>query len=176
MKCPKCGYERQPMDDAPDWQCPSCKVAYAKVLQAQNMASKPIEACAHDQVRPATMNQDDVDRNEEERQEMLWLAAKGQKMLIYSIVLNFLLRGIEQGFALPNVVSLILLSGIGIYALIGVVKVCSGLGKTQSQKILFMVLSFLPLINLVTLVYLSMKTTKALRHSGWKVGLFGAKS
>jgi hypothetical protein len=97
-------------------------------------------------------------------------------MLIYSIVLNFLWRGIEQAFTLPLVVSLIVLSGIGIYALIGVVRVCSGLGKTQDQKILFMVLSFLPLINLVTLVYLSLKTTKALRESGWRVGLFGAKS
>ncbi|MCB1907618.1 MAG: DUF1444 family protein [Rhodocyclaceae bacterium] len=28
--CPKCGYLREPYDDAPDWQCPSCKSAYAK--------------------------------------------------------------------------------------------------------------------------------------------------
>ncbi|OYY74890.1 MAG: hypothetical protein B7Y40_02755 [Gammaproteobacteria bacterium 28-57-27] len=175
MKCPKCGYERQPTDDAPDWQCPACKVAYVKVLHLQNQAPKPVEADEQDQP-PATMAQDDVDHDEEERQERLWLAAKGQKMLIYSIVLNFLWHGIEQTFTLPFVVSLIVLSAIGIYALIGVVKVCSGLGKTQSQKILFMVLSFLPLINLVTLVYLSIKTTKALRESGWRVGLFGAKS
>ena len=30
-RCPKCRYERQPADTAPDWQCPSCGVAYAKV-------------------------------------------------------------------------------------------------------------------------------------------------
>ena len=30
-RCPKCRYERQPDDSAPDWQCPSCGVAYAKV-------------------------------------------------------------------------------------------------------------------------------------------------
>lgn len=41
MKCPKCSYERQPTDIAPDWQCPSCQVAYAKVLQAQNKAQPP---------------------------------------------------------------------------------------------------------------------------------------
>lgn len=29
--CPKCGYVRKPTDTAPDWQCPSCGVAYAKV-------------------------------------------------------------------------------------------------------------------------------------------------
>lgn len=33
MKCPKCGYIRQPNDDdlVPEWQCPKCQIAYAKV-------------------------------------------------------------------------------------------------------------------------------------------------
>jgi len=29
--CPKCGYVRRPSDTNPDWQCPRCLVAYAKV-------------------------------------------------------------------------------------------------------------------------------------------------
>ncbi len=29
--CPRCKYARQPTDTAPDWQCPSCEVAYDKV-------------------------------------------------------------------------------------------------------------------------------------------------
>lgn len=29
-RCPRCRYERQPTNTAPDWQCPSCGVAYAK--------------------------------------------------------------------------------------------------------------------------------------------------
>lgn len=29
-RCPKCRYERQPTDTAPDWQCPSCGIAYSK--------------------------------------------------------------------------------------------------------------------------------------------------
>ena len=28
--CPKCGYRREPADTAPDWQCPSRGIAYAK--------------------------------------------------------------------------------------------------------------------------------------------------
>jgi len=28
--CPKCAYARQAADTAPDWQCPSCGIAYAK--------------------------------------------------------------------------------------------------------------------------------------------------
>lgn len=32
IKCPKCSYFRQPKDTIiPDWQCPKCGVAYAKV-------------------------------------------------------------------------------------------------------------------------------------------------
>src|SRR4051812_40650781 len=34
MKCPMCGYERAPKDEAPAWQCPSCKVAYLKAAAA----------------------------------------------------------------------------------------------------------------------------------------------
>jgi peptidase C13-like protein len=29
--CPKCGYTRTEKDRAPEWQCPACEVAYAKV-------------------------------------------------------------------------------------------------------------------------------------------------
>ena len=31
MQCPKCHYIRQQSDTSPDWQCPACGVAYAKV-------------------------------------------------------------------------------------------------------------------------------------------------
>lgn len=34
MICPKCHYQRQPTDTAPQWQCPACGVAYAKVMSA----------------------------------------------------------------------------------------------------------------------------------------------
>ncbi len=43
MNCPKCNYERQPADRAPDWQCPSCKVAYSKVLHAQNLNLETVD-------------------------------------------------------------------------------------------------------------------------------------
>lgn len=31
MICPKCRYKRSSKDSAPDWQCPSCGVAYSKI-------------------------------------------------------------------------------------------------------------------------------------------------
>lgn len=37
MKCPKCGYVREPKDSiVPDWQCPKCGVAYAKAQASLN--------------------------------------------------------------------------------------------------------------------------------------------
>lgn len=32
--CPKCSYARQASDSAPEWQCPSCHIAYAKFGEA----------------------------------------------------------------------------------------------------------------------------------------------
>lgn len=176
MKCPKCSYERQPTDDAPDWQCPSCKVAYVKVMQAQGQMSKSADDAAQKNVKTAPIDQREADQEEEELQERLWLASKGQKMVIYSILLNFLVRAAERNYAMPDMLSLALYACISIYALVGGVKICSGLGRTQNQKILFMVLSFFPLINIVTFIYLSVKTTKVLREAGWHVGLLGAKA
>jgi glutaredoxin len=39
MKCPKCGYERRMGETAPEWQCPSCGVAYAKAAEARTAPS-----------------------------------------------------------------------------------------------------------------------------------------
>ncbi|MDP2964007.1 MAG: glutaredoxin domain-containing protein [Sulfurimicrobium sp.] len=36
--CPKCNYVRQQTDEAPDWQCPACGVAYVKAGDAARSA------------------------------------------------------------------------------------------------------------------------------------------
>jgi len=44
MKCPKCGYSRKLGETAPDWQCPSCGIAYAKsdaTLSEDRYARRP---------------------------------------------------------------------------------------------------------------------------------------
>ncbi len=38
--CPKCRYVRQPGDSAPDYQCPSCGVIYAKFTDAQALRQR----------------------------------------------------------------------------------------------------------------------------------------
>ena len=118
----------------------------------------------------------DLDRESEDEEEKLALAAKGQKMVIYSILLNFVLRAVERSNEFPLWVMVVLSICVGIYSLVGVVKLCSGLGKGQGQKIAFMVASFFPFANLLSLIYLSRSASKALRAAGWSVGLLGARS
>ena len=120
----------------------------------------------------ADQDEDNIDEEQEERH---WLAAAGQKIVIYSIIINFFLRTAEKSIAPPEMMMNALFFCTAVYSLIGVVKICSGLDKSQNQKILYMVLSFFPLINILMLVYLSVKTSRMLRDAGWTVGLFGAK-
>ena len=176
MKCPKCGYERRQADEAPEWQCPSCKVAYAKVLQAQNPGPKSLEAGKHlNQRQPAVINTD-AQPDDDTLEHRHWLASRGQKMVIYSVLLNFVLRGVERAHVLSSLIVEVLFVCVAVYSVLGMVKICSGLGKSQNQKILFMVLSFFPLVNLAALVYLNAKATKMLKDAGWKIGLLGARS
>ena len=39
MICPKCNYQRNADDHVPDWQCPSCGIAYAKFQQSAEPAT-----------------------------------------------------------------------------------------------------------------------------------------
>ena len=41
QSCPKCRYVRLPTDTAPDWQCPSCGVAYAKAADSARSYTPP---------------------------------------------------------------------------------------------------------------------------------------
>ena len=41
MKCPKSSYERRMGETAPEWQCPACGVAYAKVGAAHEAPPRP---------------------------------------------------------------------------------------------------------------------------------------
>lgn len=118
---------------------------------------------------------DDIGEDEADLEERQWQAARGQKMAIYSILFNFVLRSAERSGALTGLLPEAVYLAVAVFAVAAVLKMCSGLGKSQNQKILFMVLSFVPLVNLVLLIYLSIKTTRLLRDAGWTVGLFGAK-
>jgi hypothetical protein len=107
--------------------------------------------------------------------ELAALAASGQKIVIYSILLTFVVRGMVQGQAVPPLVAMVLAFGVAAYSLLGVLRICSALKKSQNQKLMFMVLSCIPWLNLIALVILNAKATALLRSAGWRVGLLGAR-
>jgi hypothetical protein len=156
-------------------------VAYVKAMQAKSPVAVPSvpQTQAAASTPPPDADKRAAARAEQEERELderLSLAAKGQKIVIYSILMNFVLRAASQSHAIPDFAILVLSLCVGVYSLLGVVKICSGLNRSQNQKILFMVLSFFPLLNIVILVYLSVKTTRMLREAGWSVGLLGART
>ena len=168
MKCPKCGYERTPAETAPAWQCPSCGVAYSKASKSAEPRTIVGPAL---RTTPPTASLDPAADDDK-----LALAASGQKIAIYSILLTFVLNAALRTNSFPPLVMLLLSFALGVYSLVGIVRICSALDKGQGTKIFFMVCAFVPLANIITLIYLSMKTTKLLRAAGWTVGLMGAKS
>jgi hypothetical protein len=105
----------------------------------------------------------------------LSLAAHGQRLIIYAIVINFVFRVVNQTLHPSMLVMLIMGVLVTGFTLKGIVEICFGLGKSHNQRLLWMVGGVVPLLNILVLVGLSVKTTRQLRASGWEVGLMGAK-
>jgi hypothetical protein len=112
----------------------------------------------------------------DEQEESLSLAAGGQKMLIYCLIANFVLSAAARQGSIPPLIASALYIAVAVASLFGIVRICSGLRYGTSAKILFMVLAFVPLVNLIALLYLSARTNRLLRDAGWRVGLLGAKA
>lgn len=96
--------------------------------------------------------------------------ASGQKLIIYSIILNFLTIALQRSGGLALGLSIVAL----VMSLIGIVRLCGSLGYSTGTKVLLIIGCFIPLVNLVILVVLSVKATNRLREAGYKVGLLGA--
>jgi len=56
VKCPKCGYNRQATDTAPDYECPSCGVVYAKYDQEADQRRIAQAAALRDEAERARWN------------------------------------------------------------------------------------------------------------------------
>ncbi len=101
--------------------------------------------------------------------------ARGQKMLVYSVLGGIVLRGLSASGTVPALVGALLSLALGIYSLLGVARLAIGLRKGNAGAITCMVLSFVPLLNIACWIVLSLQATRRLRAAGWQVGLFGAR-
>lgn len=98
----------------------------------------------------------------------------GQKIVIYAIVsnffINFIIRSMDL-YAFSMFLSLIVMA-IGVF---GIYKISTGLRYHIGIKILLIILMFIPLINLLMLIFLNSRATRALKDEGYDVGFFGVK-
>jgi hypothetical protein len=93
--------------------------------------------------------------------------ASGQKMLVYSILAGFFVNAMFRA-NIPPVVLLVAVLALNCYSLAGVVRLSSGLAKSTTATIVYMVLDFVPLLGLISWIVLSIQATRALREAGWQ--------
>jgi hypothetical protein len=100
------------------------------------------------------------------------LIRMGQKLVIYAILLNI-------GVAiLAQFVSLLGFLQIGVLAvsMFGLVKQFQGFQVAMWARVLIILSMVIPLVNLLVLLRLNARATKALRAAGYRVGLMGASA
>lgn len=135
-------------------------------LPRQQPKDKDKEEDKDEDIEPAPAQELDQDLDK---------VASGQKMLVYSIIAGFVSNATFKANVHPVFLLAIVLV-LSCYSLAGVVRLSSGLGKSTAATIVYMVLAFFPLLNLISWIVLSVQATRELRAAGWKVGLLGARA
>ena len=92
--------------------------------------------------------------------------ASGQKLIIYAILVYFLAFAAGQVSPIAAMVLVFASFALSVLVLLNVHIVF---------KILYFLLLFLPLLNILALLSINARATKMLRKGGYKVGLLGAK-
>jgi hypothetical protein len=105
---------------------------------------------------------------------------KGQRIIILTVLFGLLAAGLLR-FVVPDylnddVRALVYFFVIYPLFLVGAFRILSSLGYSWPAKSLCALFLLVPTINLFVLAYLSIRATRALRASGYKVGFFGAKT
>ena len=106
----------------------------------------------------------------------------GQKQIIFAILLNVSVIGlglIPKSHDIAAIFGLFAALGMVtalILSLFGVLRLSDGLGYSIGNRILFVLLMFLPLVSLIILLMLNGKGTRALQAAGYKVGILGARN
>lgn len=122
----------------------------------------------------ATPAQHEAQVREHEEEDDLEKAARGQKVLVYSILLGFVANAMARSGVHPAVLLAVFIALV-VYSLWGVVILSSGLRQRTGVTIFFMVASCIPLVSILAWIILSVRATRRLRAAGWRVGLLGAR-
>lgn len=107
----------------------------------------------------------------------------GQRLVVWAMLLYFGLGALSvlvgEGTSLVAIITMTVLGlafliAMIALALIGLLRIWSGLGTAVIFRILLFLLLFVPLVGLLVLASSSARATKRLRANGYRVGLLGA--
>ncbi|WP_028578713.1 hypothetical protein [Desulfogranum japonicum] len=98
--------------------------------------------------------------------------AKGQKKVIYAILVNILAYILQ--IYIGQIAALVNLFAIGL-STAGLIQMSKGMKYSTTAIILLVLLFFIPVINLLVLLRINGKATSYLQKRGYTVGLLGAK-
>ncbi|MBH1971693.1 hypothetical protein FK216_10025 [Moraxellaceae bacterium AER2_44_116] len=162
--CGKCSYTRTEHDHVPEWQCPSCGVAYNKIKKIQESArSSPVAAStAKKEVKVEEVNLETQD------------VVLGQKFVVYGVFLQFLSMFLIPVISIWMVTAALTLIGV-ILLIVGLTKVLSRVGSSTFSQVLHYIGVFLPLLNLIVYFSVNTKANTFLKHHGYEVGALGPR-
>ncbi|HEX5276151.1 MAG TPA: hypothetical protein VFW42_00610 [Fluviicoccus sp.] len=103
---------------------------------------------------------------------LLEQVAAGQKLVIYSILANFLGAALRAPF--PALYWLLAVAAL-VMAIWGLVKLGRGMEASMLGKVFAFICLFIPLVNLLVLISINFRASRLLREAGYEVGLLGVK-
>ncbi len=96
--------------------------------------------------------------------------AKYQRMLLMIILASVASNALAR--TSPGILAWVILLGVGLFSLWAVYRLCRAL---ELSAVLWVILMFIPLLNLLGMLYINQKATGFLKEQGLSVGLLGAK-
>ena len=109
--------------------------------------------------------------------ERLQRVASGQRMMVWSVLGTFLANGGMGSVhsTLGLAVGFLFWLACLVFAIIGAVRLLRGLDAHVAMCVVVAIFMIVPLFNLIAMLILSMRATRALKAAGYKVGLMGAR-
>jgi hypothetical protein len=98
--------------------------------------------------------------------------ASGQRLMIYAVLVS--MAGMALRTAMGPPAAVISLAAT-VVAIVAAARLSSALGSGIAMRVFYCLAMIIPIINLVVMLILSSRSTRALRAGGYKVGLLGAR-
>lgn len=104
----------------------------------------------------------------------------GQKLAIYAIFLELIVllgrTGLTNATDWAYSIALYLYCLVFVLAIFGIFFMARGLRLSSITIFIAVIFQFVPMINLLILLYLTVRATQVLRRAGYRVGLLGVKA